>query len=181
VNWKSLSEFKPSLIFLAKFVGLYLSLNLLYGVFVSSYRPAADPVTRWVTDQTVVALELSNYENEAVHHTVKPTSTIRYKGQAILSVYEGCNGLNVVIIFISFLLAFGPYTKQLVWFIPMGIVVIHIFNLVRITGLFFLTIHRPEWIYFLHKYLFTAFIYLIVFILWFWWVKKFGETKHAKE
>ncbi len=179
MNWQSFSEFKPSLFFLGKFIGLYLVLNLVYGIYVSSYRPGVDPVTRWTTNQTVFVLDILNYSCQVVDHPAKPTSTIRYNGHAILSVYEGCNGLNVVIIFISFLFAFGPYTTKVLWFIPLGVFIVHVFNLIRISGLFFITIHHPEWTYFLHKYMFTAFIYLAVFILWLWWVKVIGKTKHA--
>ena len=176
-NW---NEFKPATIFLAKFVGLYISLNLLYGIFVSAYRPAADPITRWVTENTRAVLSIFNHDAEIIHQANRATSTIRFSGHAIVSVYEGCNGVNVVVIFLAFLFAFGPYRRQLLWFIPVGIAFIHLFNLIRIGGLFFITLYKPDWTYFLHKYLFTAFIYLIVFALWFWWVSRFSKLRYEK-
>jgi hypothetical protein len=52
-NWK---EFKPTIFFVGKFLGIYLIGNLLYGFFITSYYPTADPVTSWVTHQTAAIL-----------------------------------------------------------------------------------------------------------------------------
>jgi exosortase family protein XrtF len=181
MNWTRLKEFKPTIFFLLKFVGLYLALNVFYGMYVTSFNPRPDPVTRWVTGQTGSVLAWLDHPVEIVHQLKKATSTIRFNGHAIVSVYEGCNGLNIVIIFVSFLFAFGPYIRKMFWFIPVGIVIIHFFNLVRIAGLFLITLYKPGWTYFLHKYLFTAFIYVVVFLLWFWWVNRFSKIRHENK
>jgi exosortase family protein XrtF len=178
MNWTRLKEFKPTIFFLLKFVGLYLVLNVFYGMYVTSFNPRPDPVTRWVTEQTGALLSWVNHPTQTIHQLKKATSTIRHHGHAIVSVYEGCNGVNIVIIFISFLFAFGPYIRKMIWFIPLGILIIHFFNLVRIAGLFLITLYKPQWTYFLHKYLFTAFIYVVVFLLWFWWVNQYSKIHH---
>lgn len=175
----SFEEFKPTIFFLIKFLGFYLVMNMLYGLYVTSYDPSPDPVTRWTTEQTSQLLQLTNYKTEVRDHDKKATTAIRYNDRSIVSVYEGCNGLNIMIIFLGFLFAFGPYTKKLLWFIPAGILLIHSFNLVRIGGLFLITVHKPSWLYFTHKYLFTAFIYAIVFFLWLWWVRMASKTKKS--
>src|SRR5690606_20854765 len=92
----------------------------------------------------------------------------------ILAVYEGCNGINVMIIFVAFLLAFGPMVKAMLWFLPLGLFMIHMMNLVRITLLFWVSIYVESLMYFTHKYFFTATLYVVVFILWVWWVKRFA-------
>jgi exosortase family protein XrtF len=170
-----LKEFRPTLLFLVKFFVLYLVGNLLYGAWITSWYPRPDPLTTSVTEQSSSILNVFGWETEAYEHGTKPTTYIATREKAIVSVYEGCNGLNVVIVFLSFLLAFGPYTKKLLWFIPLGLLVIHLSNLARIVLLAFVSEFMPKYLYFTHKYLFTAFIYLFVFLLWIQWVMKLAK------
>lgn len=169
-----LQEFRPTIFFLGRFLGLYLVGNLLYGLYVTAYSPRPDPVTRWVSQQTGVVLEACGYPTEVRDHERKATSLIRYEDRAVLSVYEGCNGLNTIIIFVSFLFAFGPINKKLLWFTPLGIALIHLSNLARISILFFVARNFPDAMYFIHKYVFTASLYVVIFVLWLWWVKQFA-------
>jgi exosortase family protein XrtF len=163
-------EFRPTILFLGKFLGLYLAGNLLYGAYVTAYYPKPDPVTSWVTAQSATVLTWAGWDVAAVDRPGKPTTDIVYEGRPIIAVYEGCNGLNVVVVFLSFLLAFGPFRKSMAWFVPLGLLVIHTSNLLRVTLLFVVALEYPDFLYFTHKYLFTAFIYLFVFLMWMWWI-----------
>lgn len=165
-----LTEFKPSLVFLVKFVALYLIGNVLYGLFVTYYHPEADPVTRWVTDQSSAALHVFGFQTEVVPQPNKPNVILLLDGKGIISVYEGCNGLNIMIVFTAFLLAFGPLLGRTLLFWVCGTLLIHVANLVRVTVLFWVALAYPSSLYFLHKYFFTGFLYLIVFILWYVWI-----------
>jgi exosortase family protein XrtF len=168
----SFEEFKPTILFLGWFVGLYLIGNLLYGFYVTSFKPGPDPVTRLVTENSALVLNVCGWSVNTSGYQGKSTTVIWHEGKAILSVYEGCNGINTMIIFVAFLFAFGPVNKKLVWFIPLGIVVIYLMNLLRITLLFFIAQYFPEAMYFIHKYVFTGMLYLVIFALWLLWVKK---------
>ena len=176
----SIKEFLPTIFFLLKFVGIYVVGNLVYGWYVTSYEPVSDPATQWVTDQTAVVLTVCGWETESEDIAYKATTNLVYDGNDVLAVYEGCNGLNVMIIFVAFLIAFGPLTKQLFWFIPVGLLIIHLMNLARITLLFWVAIYMKDYMYFTHKYFFTAILYVVVFILWVWWVRKFATKKAAE-
>lgn len=175
-----LNQFKPTILFLTKFVGLYLVLSLVYGLYVEFYTPAPDPVTVWVTNQTSGILNMVGWENTLWPVPNKPTIAIVYQGNGIISVYEGCNGINVAIILVCFLVSFGKPMISLVWFIPLSLVVLHVFNLARIVSLFYVAIFRPDYVYLAHKYLFTSVIYLAVFVVWFVWVKIQLKNKLVK-
>jgi exosortase family protein XrtF len=175
----SFQEFKPTILFLVKFLGLYVIGNLVYGWFVTAWYPSPDPVTHWVSMHSTAIVRMLGYTATWQDSVARPTTLILNEGKTILSVYEGCNGLNTVVVFLSFLLAFGPYVKKMVWFIPLGLLVIHVANLIRIVLLFLVAIYMPHHMYFTHKYLFTAFIYLFVFLLWVWWVAKLTPKHHA--
>lgn len=173
----SLKEFKPTILFLAKFVGLYLVGNLLYGWYITSYEPAPDPVTHWVSEQTAIILSACGWP--VVTADREKTTSLLYAGKGILSVYEGCNGLNTMILFAAFIIAFGPVNKTCLWFVPLGFLIIHTVNLLRIIFLFLVAQYLPQFMYFTHKYLFTIFLYAVIFTLWVWWVKKFAGQKKA--
>jgi len=174
-----IKEFKPTLLFLAKFLVLYFVSNLLYGLYVSSFRPQPDPITNLVTSQTSVVLNWMGWENITEDDVRRPATFIEYEGRKVLSVYEGCNGLNVMIIFVAFIVSFGPINKSTLWFVPVGILIIHMSNLSRILLLFFVSLEFPKFLYFMHKYLFTGIIFFIVFLLWVFWVKIYALKKHG--
>jgi exosortase family protein XrtF len=174
---KTMNEFKPTVLFLVKFIGFYIAGNLLYGVYVTSFAPRPDPATHYVTAHTGVALRATGTPVEVKDDRRKPNTLIRHEGKSVLSVYEGCNGLNTMIIFAAFLFAFGPISRPLLWFVPLGLLIIHLANLARIAMLFYVALYRPEKMYFVHKYLFTAILYAVIFVLWIWWVNRYSPKK----
>jgi exosortase family protein XrtF len=173
MNWK---EFKPTIFFLGKFLGIYLVANLAYGWFVTSFEPAADPITAMVTRHSCSAVSLLGWPSSTIAYPSKKTVGIVYENKSIVNVYEGCNSINVMIIFAAFLFSFGPVNKRFWWFLPMGLIIIYGMNLARIGLLFLVSLNMPHYLYFTHKYLFTAFIYGIVFLLWIWWVSQKNRT-----
>lgn len=171
-----LKKYKPALFFIAKFVAFYLALNVMYGILVESYGNQADLFTSIATAHTSQVLNLFGLDTDYFHSAGNSNVIIHSEVYGnVLSVYEGCNGINVMIIFFSFLMAF-KWSKDLIWFVPVGVLFIHLGNLIRISLLYVVSIRMPSYLYFSHKYLFTAFIFIIVFILWFWWLKRLRST-----
>jgi exosortase family protein XrtF len=168
-------DFKPSILFLAKFIGLYIILNVLYGFYLDASKGKADYMTQWVTEQTANIIDIYEGKISTGPKDDLKSIFIFKEDAAILSVYEGCNGLNVMVIFVSFLFAYGKIGTKMLWYIPLGVLVIHLFNLLRILLLFHVTISMPDFLYFSHKYLFTAFIYIAVFGMWALWIFKVNE------
>ena len=166
-----IKENKKAIFFLLTFIGVYLVLNTLYGFYVRYYMPASDLLTRAVTGQVVWLL---GFFDPSV--TYYPSSMTEYipvgnDRQNMIYVFEGCNGVNVIIVYFSFLVAFtGPW-RALAKFTGIGIVAIHFINLLRIGLLYGVASHFPEQLYFFHKYFFTGIIYIMVFILWYLWVR----------
>lgn len=180
MNNLSFAEFRPTIFFLLRFVGLYVLTNVLYGVYITAYKPKPDPVTHIVTVQTAAVLRAAGWEVTAEDHYSQPITNLMFEEQEILAVYEGCNGVNTMLMFLAFVVAFGPWRRPMLWFIPMGMVVIHLMNLLRISLLFFVSRTMPDAMYFVHKYLFTAFLYAVIFVLWIIWIRKFTrKPAHA--
>jgi exosortase family protein XrtF len=173
----SIKEFKPTIFFLLKFIGIFVVANLLYGLYVTAYAPKPDPITSWVSYHTAFALQGCGWSAATQDSKTKPTTQLIFEKRSIVSIYEGCNGVNIMIIFVAFLIAFGPISRTLWWFIPLGLVILHGMNLARIALLFWVSLYKPDFMYFTHKYFFTAILYVVVFLLWIWWVKKFSTVK----
>lgn len=166
----NIKEFKPALYFVGKFLVVYLVLNTLYGIYIAQYDTQPDPVTKAVTKNAIVLLNAFGYDAE-IQSTPNPYVPVSLDGQRTVSVFEGCNSLNVMIVMLAFLVAYKGPLKHYLWFIPLSLVIIYIFNLIRVDLLILVSRYLPDYMYFTHKYFFTAFIYAVVFLLWFWWVR----------
>jgi exosortase family protein XrtF len=115
---------------------------------------------------------------------------IEYEGITVmLFVMEGdfravivgdeCNGFKLFSIFAIFVAAFpGPWKKKL-WFIPIGIIIIHLANIMRVSALMLIQNYYPEYLDFNHLYTFTIFVYAIIFVLWYWYIKRFSSYVKA--
>ncbi len=168
-------EVKPSFFFIARFLAFYLVCNFIYGWWITSYVPKPDPVTVEVTRHSTFLLDMMGYEVSTIVHHSKPAQRILLDERPILSVFEGCNGINVWIIFVAFIIAFSKFSKKAVIFILGGSAVIYLINQARIIFLFFISLAYPEALYFFHKYFFTAGIYLVVFAMWYYWIKVYDR------
>lgn len=175
--WK---EFKPAIRFLFVFLAIYFVGNIVYGLYIESFGERADKITLWVGKQSVGFISLFDAEVTSAPGVDRPTMQLQKGSDTIVNFYEGCNGVNVMIVFVAFIFAFKSSVKAMAWFIPLGLVVIHFFNLVRIGLLFSSAQHNPQLFYYFHKYIFTAFIYAIVFLLWWIWVMKVANPKSVQ-
>lgn len=175
-----IKEFKPALLFLGKFLALYLAGNVSYGLYIEACRPRPDAVTHLVAAQASNVLEVLAYDASFGNVAGAPKVAMREGGIDILYVFEGCNGVNVMIVFIAFLFAFGGSFKALSVFVPAGLLIIHCINLLRIGQLYRLALGNSSQFYYYHKYVFTAILYVAVIGLWALWVMKVHEKRDVK-
>jgi len=175
-----LKEFKPALTFLGTFLALYFIGNIVYGLFIESYGQRPDAITRTVTAQTSAVLDILGYHTSMDDHPAAPKIALREAGEVVINVYEGCNGINVIIVFVAFLFAYGGQVRTLAVFLPVGVLIIHIFNLLRVGLLFHLALNNSSQFYYYHKYFFTATLYAVVFGLWALWVIRYHERRDIK-
>lgn len=171
------ADVKPAVRFLGIFLGCYLGLSILYGLWIESLGSLPDGMTREVSREVAGILKGLGYDAETRPNPLGPTVFLYLGEEKIINVFEGCNGLNVMIVFLSFVFAFGGSARNIAWFIPAGFLAIHVTNLARVLWLFWLAAVDAKLFYYFHKYLFTAVIYLIVFALWWFWVTRWnGKT-----
>lgn len=98
--------------------------------------------------------------------------TMYWPNNGYISINYGCSGLKQMIQFVLLMMIFpGPWKHKL-WFIPLGVLIVHLTNLFRIIGLAVVLVNIPDYWQFSHDYLFRPFFYVIIFSLWVWWVEK---------
>ena len=145
----------------------------------SKYYP--DYLTHLVAKQTEVLINGFGYNTQVVPHPDEPSMKVIVNGKYLARVIEGCNAVSVIILFISFVIAFSGKLKTTLLFILSGSVLIYAANLLRIT-LFTIAIYSyPEKQAFLHDILFPLVIYGFVFLLWIFWVNRFSNLKKKHE
>jgi exosortase family protein XrtF len=172
MNWEFIKQNKKAIRFLLVFVGLYFALNTIYGFFIQHYYPTSDPFTRIISSEVVWFLSLFDYSIIGYTSQFSEYITVGNERENMIYIFEGCNGLNVMIVYLSFLVAFQGPRKLFIQFLGIGILGIHLLNLARVSLLYGVAFYFPEQLYFFHKYLFTGIIYSIVFVLWYLWVRK---------
>ena len=156
---------------------IYFVGNILYGVYVESYGPKADGITWWVSEQTVSILDVLGYDASTNPVANDPKVALLNGSNTVVNMFEGCNGINIMILFMAFIFAFSGKKKDLLWFVPAGFLFIHLSNLARIVLLYWVAETKPDYMYFTHKYLFTTIIYAAIFFLWVIWVVRFSGLK----
>jgi exosortase family protein XrtF len=86
-----------------------------------------------------------------------------------------CDGVAIMAIFLIFVSAFPGNQIHKLWYIPLGILLIHFINVLRVAGLTLINFYAPEYLDFNHNYTFTFLVYGFIFILWITWVNKFSK------
>lgn len=106
--------------------------------------------------------------------------TMYWPNQGFIAINHGCSGLKQILQISLLMMIFpGPWKHKL-WYIPMGMILIHLTNLFRIIGLAEVLVHFPDYWKFSHDYLFRPFFYVIIFTLWVIWVERFMKKQKSK-
>lgn len=103
-------------------------------------------------------------------------SSIAIIGDGPLYVGDGCSGLELFLLFAGFILIMPGKPLHKLWFMPAGLLLILMLNIVRIISLVLIHHYRPSWLYFNHKYTFVVLVYSVVFLLWMFWVNRFSPS-----
>lgn len=172
-----LLQYQSFLLFLAKFFVTYLVLSILYAQYLNQFdaqHNQVDGFTTSVANQTQKILSLFDANAHTESNDKEPSVKLIYNQKWVSRVIEGCNALSVMILFVSFIIAFTGKWKTTLLFILSGLLIIHVFNVLRIALLSMAVYHFPQHQDFLHSVVFPLFIYGVVFILWIIWVNKFS-------
>lgn len=167
-------------LFLAKFFATYILLFVLYSVYLQNTQEKGDvfscsPITTTVAKQTSSVLNFVGYDTQFEQHDREMSVKLMLNGYYTSRVIEGCNSISIIILFLSFIIAFPGTIKATIWYSIFGIVVIYAINVLRIAFLTVMLYKYPKEQVLLHNIVFPAIIYGTTFLLWVLWVQKFSK------
>ena len=91
------------------------------------------------------------------------------EGNNWIRIIWGCLGFKQMLIYAGIILFYwGPLLKKL-WYIPLGWIILSIYNVIRIASTVWLTDGNPERFESLHDGILRYIYYTIVFLLWVVW------------
>jgi exosortase family protein XrtF len=164
--------------FVIKAVGLYL----LWFIAYDFYLAPSGIIDAWLNNRVardgVALLNLLGYNGSALPGIDQTVMCI--DGIEMVGVGNPCNGLELFALFTGFILCFPGHWKTKLWFIPMGILIIHLVNVIRAAVLALIQKNAPEQLDFNHHYTFTIIVYTVIFVLWMLWTNKFSPKNPAK-
>jgi exosortase family protein XrtF len=149
----------------------------LYFVWYLTHELVIKPYT--AIDEKLISLIVSNSAdflkalgfNTYQSYEDKDMQLVGVDGAHPVWIGAPCNALTLFMFFTLFIMAFPGSIKKKLWFIPMGIIIIHIANVLRVSALALISFYAPTYLEFNHTYTFTIIVYGIIFLLWMWWVK----------
>lgn len=167
------SEFKPFLLFLARFLFVYILLTVCYFYFLEFYSNNIDAITANVAFLTQKIAVFFGLDLQVLNNFFE--FKIIYKNKFVARIVEGCNAVSLLILFVSFVIGFtGSLQKSLI-FIFFGCFLVYLVNVFRIILLVVLLYYYPKLEHILHGVVFPLVIYSLVFLLCIVWVNKFSN------
>lgn len=175
-----MKQYQPLIFFLLRFIGSYIILIIIYNWYLNQYLPFGmpDPFTKWNSDISASIFNFLGIHSESLHVGNEKFTRLVVEGKFSAYVNEGCNACSVLIIYISFIIAFFTTFKQTIIFLIISIPILILMNIFRIVLLTYIFRFLPEYGKSAHDYLFPAVIYGSVIILWIIWIKLFVIKKN---
>ncbi|MFH4964448.1 exosortase family protein XrtF [Gaetbulibacter sp. M235] len=179
-----INKYKSVIKFIITFILVYVALSVCYKFYLdfskdSKYYP--DYVTNLVARQSKDLIDLMGYKAEVLPHPDEPSMKLIINNKYLARITEGCNSVSVIILFVSFIIAFSGKPKTTFMYILAGSVLIYSVNLIRIVFFSISLYHYPWRKDILHTVIFPAIIYGMVFLLWIVWVNRFSNMIRNNE
>lgn len=177
-----LIKYKSVIRFIVTFLAVYGVLTIGYNFYLNKsdgvqFYP--DYLTNLVAEQTNALLNGLGYNASVLPHPNEPSMKIIMNGKYVARVIEGCNAISIIILFLSFIVAFAGNLKTTFLYGLAGSIIIYAFNLIRIVILSIGLYHYPWRREILHTVIFPMLIYGTVFLLWMVWVNRFSKNIKA--
>ena len=159
----------------------YFSLYLIFEYVIKKHTTIDQGFIAFIINSADAVLHLLGY------NTFKTISDTDYQvigvdGSNGVWIGSSCNAITLFSLYTVFIAAYPGHQKSKLWFIPLGIFLIHILNIIRIIALALIAFYKPDYLDFNHTYTFTFIIYGFIFFLWVTWVNKYSnKTNEGKK
>ena len=153
---------KDSLIqFLAKLFTFFLIWQTIYDLYLSS---------NGVLDNflSLSVVYLSKFTLSSLGWDIYSSDRLLYiNGYKSVEILNGCNALNLMILFSSFIICLEGKLLKKFQFLIMGIIIIYVLNILRIISFSLATVYFQKYWSIFHEI--SPFIFFYPVILWLWY------------
>ncbi len=175
------SSFKT---FFFRALTLFVIWKSIYLLFLMPIRVMDAPLTQSIGIGTAKTLNwVTNSVSFTSHSVVLKDQTetgiklrtqqaVYYHQNNIVSIEDACNGLELCVLYIGFILCLPSTTSRKVIFSVVGIIIIYLVNIWRCAGLTLVYLYYPQNADFTHHYVFTFVVYAFIIWLWLLYTKK---------
>lgn len=160
---------------------LYLFLFIVYTFVVKKYTYYDQKFIGSIISSAEYILNLVGYKTFTSLQD-RDLQVIGIDGSNGVWVGSNCNAITLFSLFSVFIIAYPGYQKGKLWFIPLGILAIHILNIIRVIALALISFYLPpSYLKFNHTYTFTFIVYAFIFMLWMIWINKYSGKVNTVE
>jgi exosortase family protein XrtF len=179
--------------FVLRAVIILVAWKILYLVFLLPTRVLDKPLSysvavnaTWVLNKYTHSADYTSKSetgNEPTDNglTNMPLDNIYFHQTNIVSIEDGCNGLELFILYAGFIICMPALIRRKLIFIIGGIALIYWVNIIRCAWVAYIIIYYPQHADFAHHYVFTFIVYGFIIGLWLIFSKKLilvnAETK----
>lgn len=177
--------------FLKRALLIFVVWKLLYGFILFPLRFPDKQLTHVTSGGTRLFLSLVYPANTFSVETVKRTDSadkvlsfdfddILMNGAKIVGIADGCNGLELFVLYLSFLCCVPAAAKRMTLFSFGGLVIIYVANILRCGGIAAMNIKHHSAVEIAHHYVFKILVYGLIFGLWMLYLKTPKQFNIAK-
>lgn len=189
INLKSLKKDIPLPIrlFLGKALLFFIVWKIVYSFFLYDSKFLDYPLTTHVAEASTVFLNnsifLSGFTTQRVFieddSLIIEASEIYHNDKLVLFIADACNGLELMVLYIGFIVCMPSKFWRKVIYILLGVIFIDIINILRCSGLIYLREYFHAYFDFAHHYLFKAVVYAATFLMWMVYSRKISLKNEA--
>ena len=134
--------------------------------------------TAWVLQKffypqnNFVVKEISSYALDN-KKDLQYSDWILMNNKKVIGIASPCNGLELYVLYVAFLLCFPTSFKSILIYTLLGIAVIYVTNIIRCAGIALMNIKNNLLTDVAHHYIFKLIMYGIIFLFWRSYTKKY--------
>jgi exosortase family protein XrtF len=172
---------QPIKLFLLKVSTFYISWSLLYVFVLQPNRVVDAYLTRnlGALTATLMQLILPSHSVQVIHDALM--SSLQIDGSFNIFILDGCNGLELYVLYVGFILCFPFKNNSTLKYIVLGLLSIFLLNLLRCTVLSYLKFHKVSYFDIIHHYIFTITVYSFICALWYRYITENLRKANIKD
>lgn len=154
---------------------IFICWTIIYQIFLLPKRIIDKPLSQLTAKATNFVYNLFNPGSSRIVETLNEgnfKSVFYIHGERAIGIADGCNGLELFILFAGYLFCLREATKKKLIYLVSGIAIIFTLNILRCVMLAWLNLHYINFADFAHHYLFKLIVYGVIFYIWLLYSKR---------